>query len=523
MADFVAVLRKTLDGIDSPTPEMRQKVYAKARTTIAAKLEAINPKPPQNVIERQMAALETAISDVEAAYKQSKSFSDADDDPLAEFVSGAAFGTPVAAKPAMPAPAQTPVPEAIETATSVNEPVAASVEPKPAAVQKGTGTTAEKTRKPSAPLPGSGSAGARKRSNSGLIAAAIVLLLLAGAGYGVWQNKEDFAEMVGLGHLFASGDTAGQGEMASADDGTPADDERQEQAATDGGSSETAGASTEAAEEDEPKFTQRLMADGTEVDQGPAGDEPTVGEGTSVAAATAPADGGNDAGAGDGTGSGADNVTGAEPPTGDNAEASGETASATGAQAPEITGVPVGQRAIFYEERTSDLQGSAQTGAVVWSVVQESPGGNLPAEAAIRAEATIPGKNIQFHMTIRRNGDETLPASHIIEMVFITPDDFDGGAIENVLRIAFKDTEQSAGNPLLGIPAKISDGFFLLALTDSKADIEANTTMMRRQEWLDVPIVYSSGRRALITMEKGVPGNKAFDEALKAWAQTSSG
>ncbi len=130
---------------------------------------------------------------------------------------------------------------------------------------------------------------------------------------------------------------------------------------------------------------------------------------------------------------------------------------------------------------------------------------------------------MQFRMTIRRNGDESLPASHIIEMIFITPDDFDGGGIENVLRITFKDSEQSAGNPLLGIPAKISDGFFLLALTDSKADIEANTTMMRRLDWLDVPIVYSSGRRALITMEKGVPGAKIFDDALKAWTPESSG
>src|SRR5690606_253845 len=132
----------------------------------------------------------------------------------------------------------------------------------------------------------------------------------------------------------------------------------------------------------------------------------------------------------------------------------------------------VGQRAIFYEERTSTSQGSAETGSIVWSLVQESPGGDLPPEPAIRGEATIPGKDVQLRLTIRRNGDESLPASHIIEMIFLTPDDFEGGGIDNVLRIAMKRSEQDTGNPLLGIPAKIADGFFLVALSDTRAEVE---------------------------------------------------
>ena len=136
----------------------------------------------------------------------------------------------------------------------------------------------------------------------------------------------------------------------------------------------------------------------------------------------------------------------------------------------------VGQKAIFYEERTSVAQGSAEPGTIVWSLVQESPGGDLPPEPAIRAEATIPGKDVQLRMTIRRNADKTLPASHILEMIFLTPEGFDGGGIENILRVALKSSEQDAGNPLLGIPAKIADGFFLVALNDTKAEVDANLT-----------------------------------------------
>ena len=108
-------------------------------------------------------------------------------------------------------------------------------------------------------------------------------------------------------------------------------------------------------------------------------------------------------------------------------------------------------------------------------------------------------------------------------MIFLTPEGFSGGGIENILRVAMKGSEQEAGNPLIGIPAKIADGFFLVALNDTKAEIDANMTLLRRQSWIDVPIVYKSGRRALFTLEKGIPGDKVFDEALKAWTAASAG
>jgi hypothetical protein len=185
--------------------------------------------------------------------------------------------------------------------------------------------------------------------------------------------------------------------------------------------------------------------------------------------------------------------------------------------------VPVGQKAIFYEERTNVAEGSAEPGSIVWSLVQESPGGDLPPEPAIRAEATIPGKDVQLRMTIRRNADQTLPASHIIEVIFLTPEGFEGGGIDNVLRVSMKGSEQEAGSPLIGIPAKIADGFFLVALNESQPEIDANMTLLRRQSWIDVPVIYKSGRRALFTMEKGIPGAKVFDEAMKAWQAASAG
>ncbi|MBZ9988717.1 hypothetical protein LB572_16585 [Mesorhizobium sp. BH1-1-5] len=376
---------------------------------------------------------------------------------------------------------------------------------------------------------------ARKRGYGGLIAAVIALLVLAGGGYGIWLNKNAFGSLFGLG---GSGNKTVSTEplVKPAPDKPATETSAAPAPAAAGGSADTT------------KFTQRLSPEGKETDPGPAGGQATIGEGESVAALTsrppaapattppaaatqtpeAPA-------AGAAPAADAANPTppaaGTAPPAADAATppAAGTTppaAAATPAAPAPATAeatVPVGQKAIFYEERTSTQQGTAEPGSIVWSLVQESPGGDLPPEPAIRAEATIPGKNIQLRMTIRRNTDQTLPASHIIEMIFLTPKDFDGGGVDGLLRIAMKSSEQDAGSPLIGLPAKIGDGFFLVALNDNKADQDANLTLLRGQDWIDVPVVYKNGRRALLTMEKGIPGEKVFDEALKAWAAKTSG
>lgn len=401
----------------------------------------------------------------------------------------------------------------------------------------------------------------RKRSYGGLIAAVVALLVLAGGGYGVWLNKDAFSSMLGL--KGGSSQTVSTEPLVKP---APPTKPTAETAAAPPAAGNNAAAANEPAET--AKFTQRLTPEGKEVDPGPAGGQSTIGEGESVAALTtpppaapgmtpAPAAGTPPAAptpaatppAADtppaaqtppasppaGTTPSAPAGAAANPPApaaGTTPPAAAATPPAAGTTPPPASGtapataqatVPVGQKAIFYEERTSTQQGTAEPGSIVWSLVQESPGGDLPPEPAIRAEATIPGKDIQLRMTIRRNTDQTLPASHIIEMIFLTPEGFDGGGVDNILRIAMKSSEQDAGSPLIGIPAKIADGFFLVALNDTKADEDANLTLLRGQAWIDVPVVYKTGRRALLTMEKGIPGEKVFDEALKAWATKTSG
>ena len=113
MADFVAVLKKTIGNLGDNTPEMREKVYAKARATIESKLAAISPPPPAAVAEKQRKLLEDAILTIETEYA-----------PLEEMVEAPAgveedFDSVLAQldEPA-PAPQPTAAPEALDACTN---------------------------------------------------------------------------------------------------------------------------------------------------------------------------------------------------------------------------------------------------------------------------------------------------------------------------------------------------------------------------------------------------------------------
>ena len=153
---------------------------------------------------------------------------------------------------------------------------------------------------------------------------------------------------------------------------------------------------------------------------------------------------------------------------------------------------------------------------MVWSLAQESPGDGVPPEPVIHGEAIIPGDGVRLSLTIKRNVDITIPASHTVELIFTTPENFDGG-IDSILRIALKPSEDDAGEPLLGIPVKIADGYFVVALNESPPDLRTNLSLLESGQWIDVPLIYKSGRRALITLEKGAFGNFAFNGAVSAW------
>ncbi len=338
-------------------------------------------------------------------------------------------------------------------------------------------------------------------SLAALAATAALLAVVGGAGAAYWFNREAVNGWVDarIASLTAPSETPADVSKA----GDAAEGSRSLPASTDSNTADTADKSgTEVASASPSsggKFTQRLLADGSEVDEGPAAALDDAGEeGKSVSAQTTAEAGG------------------AQTPSG------GETAAAGGAATPAASGdqavAGAGQKMFLYEERLGQTSPTAIEGTVAWSTAEESPGGDAKPEPVVRAQINVPSKGLTALITFRRNIDKSLPASHIIELVFSLPENFEGGGIESVQRVAMKRTEQDRGDALIAVPAKITDDFHMIALNDFPEAIAKNTELLRTRGWIDIPITYRNGRRALLTLDKGKAGAEAFDKVMKVWA-----
>jgi hypothetical protein len=82
-----------------------------------------------------------------------------------------------------------------------------------------------------------------------------------------------------------------------------------------------------------------------------------------------------------------------------------------------------------------------------------------------------------------------------------------------------KQNEQARGVPLAGLAVKVTNGFFLVGLNSSAVDVQRNIALLKERPWFDLPIVYNNNKRAILAVEKGIPGERAFEEAFKAWGQ----
>ena len=183
------------------------------------------------------------------------------------------------------------------------------------------------------------------------------------------------------------------------------------------------------------------------------------------------------------------------------------------------SGPAVAQRGVLYEEEPNDPQGKQFVGSVVWRTETVSPGPGRPPELAIRADVEIPERRINMSFSIRRNTDQTLPASHTIEVMFNLPADFAPGGISNVPGVLMKQAEQTRGTPLAGLAVKVTNNFFLIGLSAVESDQARNIQLLKERNWFDIPLVYNNNRRAILAIEKGTPGERAFAEAFAAWKQ----
>ena len=200
--------------------------------------------------------------------------------------------------------------------------------------------------------------------------------------------------------------------------------------------------------------------------------------------------------------------------------ANGEPAANAEAAVAAIDPVNIaGSQSLLLEASDDGTTGAVPfSGTVDWSKGTDETG--LPT---LIGKASIPARNLGVDVLIRKNSDPSLPASHLMEINFRVSDSFIGGSIAGLPGVLLKNEELVQGAPLVGASARVVGNSFLFALSASPADTTANNNLLTGRKWMDLAVIYATGKRAIITLEKDAAAETMFKDVFDVWGQTASG
>jgi len=172
------------------------------------------------------------------------------------------------------------------------------------------------------------------------------------------------------------------------------------------------------------------------------------------------------------------------------------------------------QRAILYEQSAEGGAGTATRGQIAWSRIERPDG-----KPAIRGVLELPDRKVTATIVITKNDDTSLPASHLIEITFSGEGALAAAPIERVPALVLKPNEQARGQPLTGAAVPVTEKLYWIALSEEADQETRNVALLRDSAWFDMPILFKDGKRAVLAFEKGVPGDKIFQEVMASWGQ----
>ncbi|MCV6600193.1 MAG: hypothetical protein OIF54_01290 [Cohaesibacter sp.] len=546
MADYYAILKRAVSSLPDSTREQRQAVYDKARNALFKQLQSMDPPLPPSEISKQRVALEEAVRSVERdlivqnseteAVTQSLSGEEGarapsvctkDEPPTSkEALKGKAPEVSVSTSPAssqvsvshkseapmlgqvgsadrlesedkvvrragqdvlknavrdaekLGAATNAAVRSAQETADMVGDQSkgeASRIEPKLGDAV----VSSAKTYKASASGMKVGKEDAAhvsveeggNSSKFGLfVSVAIAALVLGGGAYLLYQNKSDFLGQGGDSIELTQ--SSSSGEVASgSDSATPSDGQEQEMVAKN--------VRTVTVTPQEQQSEEETLSD--------------LIESVEPNAATA--------------GQGAQDGSGA------NQTVSGSSSAIE--QEQQVSAVAdAAIEAIFYEENgTSGRDGQASPGQTRWALDGEGE------ESVVKVFVEVPKRNISFQLSFSKNKDETLPASHLIEIEAVNFGPTLDLQISEIPGLIMKPTEDSRGQGLFGEPVRIADDLHWIALNAGEKALRYNLELLALRQWIDIPILFKSGRRGILTIQKGESGKVVMEDALRQWGK----
>ena len=185
--------------------------------------------------------------------------------------------------------------------------------------------------------------------------------------------------------------------------------------------------------------------------------------------------------------------------------------AATPAQPP----IAVAQRAaLLLAAPDNPQQVNTYVGTVVWRVDNVSRGPSQPLATAVRADIDIPDAKLKASILLQKNTDDTLSATHTMEVRFLPAADSPVQVVRQIDMPQMRNEDQQVGDPLTGIRQPVQTNYFVVALVKGDAVLARNLDLLKSRNWMDITLQLDNGRLGKLTFEKGTAGDRALNDAL---------
>jgi hypothetical protein len=180
------------------------------------------------------------------------------------------------------------------------------------------------------------------------------------------------------------------------------------------------------------------------------------------------------------------------------------------------TNIPIAYRAAILLQAPAEPGGvKTYIGTVVWRRDAANRGPNQELSNAIRADLDIPEAGFKSSLTIEKNYDAALSASHTITIRFEPNGDSPVGNVQMINVPEMRREDAPKGVPLQGMQVDIAPNVFLVGLYSS-AEAQ-NVDLIKTLNWIDIPMSLANGKIAKLTFEKGAAGGQIINDVFTEW------
>jgi hypothetical protein len=199
----------------------------------------------------------------------------------------------------------------------------------------------------------------------------------------------------------------------------------------------------------------------------------------------------------------------ARPPSETPAQPAQPPRPPAGSNAPVEAPLNTSTRAFLVMESPGNAPSQFE-GAAIWSF---EPDAANKGQKAIRTLIAFPGADMTVDMTVSRNTDKNIAASHLMMAIFEPAKGAE--PVRELSPLEWRERESTQGSVLRGSVVPVQDNVFMVTL--DKAAEGANLDLMLRQKWIVFEFRLANGRRGAALVEKGAGGERAVAEAITTW------